>query len=199
MQVLASSKVRLVLQRSGWVQAQCSVSDSLWYPFEAQTVQGFWTSIMPKLFSALEVIRFTWFSNWHCNLSGVASLPCNLQSSILEKKAQNGWVLEVSSVATTVKQVRGVLITDTRDVYSNGSSTKGRFGAVSSEESQNWAGLFVRWVNSQARFASSLTKGGRGFPNNEVCSTEQRSKPQLIVYKRGWTYRILAQAKPWVA
>ena len=43
-----------------------------------------------------------------------------------------------------VKQVRGVLITDTGDVYSNGSSTKGRFGAVSSEESQNWAGLFVR-------------------------------------------------------
>lgn len=45
-----------------------------------------------------------------------------------------------------VKQVRGVLITDTdtRDVYSKASSTKGRFGALSSEESQNWAGLFVR-------------------------------------------------------
>ena len=76
---------------AGTMQCNLSVFDTL-LKFKPFNYFG------PSCFKFLkQAIRFMWCSNWHLsrNLSGVAALPFNLQSSILEAE-ENEWRLEFS-------------------------------------------------------------------------------------------------------
>ena len=81
-----------------------------------------------------------------------------------------------------VKHVGGVLITDSRNVYDHlerpyitpkGAQRRVDLELLTLKESQNHTGLRVRWVNSQAMLANSLTKRGEDFQMTKFIQVNQ--------------------------
>ena len=81
-----------------------------------------------------------------------------------------------------VKHVGGVLITDSRNVYDHlerpyitpkGAQRRVDLELLTLKESQNHTGLCVRWVNSQAMLANSLTKRGEDFQMTKFIQVNQ--------------------------
>ena len=77
--------------------------------------------------------------------------------------------IDVRHPERSVRQVGGVLITDSRNVYDKlhtevlvvkGAEKRANLELLSLKESQQSTNLVIRWVHSEAQLANSLTKGG---------------------------------------
>ena len=86
---------------------------------------------------------------------------------------------------TTVRETRGVLVTDSRNVYDrmqqpyispNGEQKRVDLELLTLKESQKRTGLDIRWVNAQAMLANSLTKRGEDQQFNRFLSCGCRWK-----------------------
>ena len=93
-----------------------------------------------------------------------------------------GHTPDVHSPDLHVKRAVGVLITDSRNVYDHlerpyitpkGAQRRVDLELLTLKESQNCTGLCVRWVNSQAMLANSLTKRGEDFQMTKFVQLNQ--------------------------
>lgn len=99
-----------------------------------------------------------------------------------------GYTANVHDIDTHVKMVGGVLITDSRNVYDRvlkpyitpkGAQKRIDLELLTLKESQNHTNLKIRWVNSQAMLANSITKRGEDF---QMCRFVQLGQSWRIIH-----------------
>jgi len=97
-------------------------------------------------------------------------------------KELNGGIPEPRKSHEFVQSVPGTLVTDSRSVYDKlqrpyisptGESKKIDIELTALKQSQNETGLEVRWVNSEAMLANTLTKRGEDQQMNRFIACQQ--------------------------